>query len=245
VTGEKRVSPQEEHGITEGIISIGFQDTQGDFISEPEHLRPFMTTIDTSDAIIRTPQLSPKLPPKVPLPETPSSATESLYVDMDSYEHGFGVDEIRVIIEEEEGDFDEDFDQAEDALSTKEICSPVSSVDDNYDDNITPLDELNDKDFLDVLISAFPTEFGGNGGIVIEDEDSVSMADYDPELRQRRSGEEKVLSAAAEDRKSQSRARARAKSLSSLSSTRMQSWTARDLREPLPQIPVVRVSQHS
>ncbi len=176
--GDGDVSLQEQN-VPENIISIGFQDTPIDINPEHEHdeqyLRPSMT-IDTSDATIRTPQASPKLPPRVPLPETPSSASpyDNCY-DNNCEAGGFEViieeeetEGFEVIIEEEEVDVDEG---GNETFSTEEIRSPDSSVDE-YDGNLTPLDELNDSEFLDVLISTFPTDFPINRDI-IDDEDGV------------------------------------------------------------------------
>lgn len=201
--------------------------------------------IDTSDATVRTPQASPKLPPTVPLPETPSSASSYGDYDNDDYEgQTFEV----IIEEEEEGD--------EEQVAT-EVRSAELFADDeeeNDEDNATtPLDELNDREFLDVLLSTFPTDFPGDRDI-LDDEDGVGVADYDPELRslsQRSSGmsveeeQQCVLSDSEKDAKPQSHNRARSKSLGSLIGNPKQGVTVQDLRRPLPPIPVVRVSQHN
>ena len=123
----------------------------------------------------------------------------------------------------------------------------------NDEDAITPMDELNDREFLDVILSTFPTEFPGERD-VYDDEDGVGVADYDPELhdlRQRTSAvsmqeaRQEVLSDSEKDIKTSSHSRTRAKSLSSLISNPAQTIAVQELRRPLPSIPVVRISQHN
>ncbi|KLO12272.1 hypothetical protein SCHPADRAFT_905285 [Schizopora paradoxa] len=249
--GKKRVdaeiSPQEE-SVSEAVISIGFEESPTDIREEDERsVRRFIIPIpiDTSDATIRTPQISPKLPPTVPLPETPSSA--SSYGDDNTHEYIAGGEVFEVIIEEEEEE------EQTSAVETRPSELFADDEGENDDDVITPMDELNDREFLDVILSTFPTEFPGDRD-AYDDEDGVGVADYDPELHdlQQRSSalsmqeaRQEVLSDSEKEVKTLTHSRTRAKSLSSLISNSAQNVAVQDLRRPLPPIPVVRISQHN